>query len=73
MMRKFLILISCLLIGLAMSGCGNKTVTEKNVLYVATTANFPPFEYFQSNSGIHTGFDIELMRELGKNLGQKLG
>ena len=52
-----------------MSGCGNKTVTEKNVLYVATTANFPPFEYFQSDSGIHTGFDIELMRELGKSLG----
>ena len=68
-MKKFVILICCLLLGLAMTGCGNKTTMEKKVLCVATTANFPPFEYFQPNSGIHTGYDIDLMRELGKNLG----
>ena len=69
MMKKFVILIFCLLVGLAMTGCGNKTTVEKKVLRVATTANFPPFEYFQPNSGIHTGYDIDLMRELGKNMG----
>ena len=68
-MKKFVILICCLLMGLAMTGCGNKTTMEKKVLCVATTANFPPFEYFQPNSGIHTGYDIDLMRELGKNMG----
>ena len=68
-MKKFVILIFCLLVGLAMTGCGNKTTMEKKVLRVATTANFPPFEYFQPNSGIHTGYDIDLMRELGKNMG----
>lgn len=68
-MKKFVILICCLLMGLAMTGCGNKTTMEKKVLRVATTANFPPFEYFQPNSGIHTGYDIDLMRELGKNMG----
>lgn len=68
-MKKFLILICCLLMGLSMAGCGNQTTAEKKVLRVATTANFPPFEYFQPNSGIHTGYDIDLMRELGKNMG----
>ena len=52
-----------------MVGCGNKTIVEKKVLRVGTTANFPPFEYFQPNSGIHTGYDIDLIRELGKNMG----
>ena len=68
-MKKFLILICCLLMGLVMVGCGNKTIVEKKVLRVGTTANFPPFEYFQPNSGIHTGYDIDLIRELGKNMG----
>lgn len=68
-MKKLLILIGCLLLSLAMAGCGGNANMEKKVLRVATTANFPPFEYFQPNSGIHTGFDIDLMRELGKGMG----
>lgn len=68
-MKKLLVLICCLVFSLMLAGCGSKTDAEKKVLRVATTANFPPFEYFQPNSGIHTGFDIDLMRELGKNLG----
>ena len=38
-MKKFVILICCLLMGLAMTGCGNKTTMEKKVLRVATTFN----------------------------------
>lgn len=68
-MKKLLTLIGCLLLVLAMVGCGGKANVEKKVLRVATTANFPPFEYFQPNSGIHTGFDIDLMRYLGKGMG----
>lgn len=66
-MKRLLVIACCFLLAVALAGCGDDR--EKKVLRVATTANFPPFEYFQPNSGIHTGFDIDMIRDIGKKLG----
>ena len=42
------------------------TALEKKKIYVGTNAEFPPFEYLEN--GKITGFDIELMNEIGKVL-----
>lgn len=42
------------------------TALAKEKIYVGTNAEFPPFEYLEN--GKITGFDIELMNEIGKVL-----
>lgn len=42
------------------------TTLAKEKIYVGTNAEFPPFEYLEN--GKITGFDIELMNEIGKVL-----
>ena len=42
------------------------TALAKEKIYVGTNAEFPPFEYLEK--GEITGFDIELMNEMGKVL-----
>lgn len=42
------------------------TALAKERIYVGTNAEFPPFEYLEN--GKITGFDIELMNEIGKVL-----
>lgn len=39
------------------------------MLKVATDANFPPYEYYQEKTKVHTGFDIGLMNALAKEMG----
>src|SRR6218665_126365 len=41
-----------------------------SVIRVATDATFPPFEFFKN--GKRTGFDIELIELLAKNMGKKV-
>ncbi len=43
--------------------------TEKKVLKVGTSADFPPFEYIDNETGEIVGFDIELIKELAKSIG----
>ena len=51
---------------------GNQAVIQKvGVIKVGTSADYPPFEYFNSN-GEKAGFDIALMEEIAKRLGAKL-
>lgn len=73
-MKKVLMLMFCVIMALAMAGCGGgekKTETQAavKVLKVATDANFPPFEYYQEKSKAHTGFDIDLMNAVAKEMG----
>lgn len=39
-------------------------------IYVGTNAEFPPFEYLQD--GKPTGFDMELIKDMGKVMGDKI-
>lgn len=74
-MKKLLMLMFCVVMALAMAGCGGSadkkadTAAASKVLKVATDANFPPFEYYLENNKAHTGFDIELMNAVAKEMG----
>lgn len=72
-MKKILMLMFCVVMALAMAGCSGEKSEQASaggkVLKVATDANFPPFEYYQEQSKQHTGFDIELMNAVGKQMG----
>lgn len=43
-------------------------IVDKGVMVVGTSTNYRPFEYFGSDFQ-YTGFDMELMRAIGKQLG----
>lgn len=74
-MKKIFMLMFCVVMAFALAGCGGSD--EKNaaqtssgkVLKVATDANFPPFEYYQEQSNVHTGFDIALVKAVAKQMG----
>ena len=50
------------------SSLRQSTLTEK-VLRVGTASNYPPFAYYQAATDTHIGFDVELMRGLGREMG----
>lgn len=70
-MKKILLLMMCVLMALVVAGCGgsNEQKQTEKVLKVATDANFPPFEFYQARSDLHTGFDIGLMNAIAKEMG----
>lgn len=53
----------------SLAGCGKKTAAtgDKGVLKVGTDATFQPFEYIENEK--YTGFDIELMEAMAKEMG----
>lgn len=74
-MKKFFMLMFCVVMAFALAGCGGSNeknasqVPECKVLKVATDANFPPFEFYQEQSKVHTGFDIALAKAVAKQMG----
>lgn len=72
-MKKLLLMLFCVLMTMALVGCGNTKKSEQpktnKVLQVVTDSNYPPFEYFDKKRGIKTGFDLELMEAIGKKMG----
>ena len=67
-MKKIFMLMFCVVMALALAGCGGSKEKEAaqapsgKVLKVATDANFPPFEFYQEQSKVHTGFDIAMAK-----------
>ena len=78
-MKKILCFVLTIICLLAVAGCGGHKPQagapshleshSQKVLRVGTDADYPPFEYFQEASKTYTGFDIELMRGVAKELG----
>ena len=72
-MKKIFMLMFCVVMALALAGCGGSKEKEAapagKVLKVATDANFPPFEFYQEQSKVHTGFDIALTKAVAKQMG----
>lgn len=73
-MKKLLVLMFCVCMALAALGCGGGAKSADNaaggkVLKVATDANFPPFEFYQEQSKVHTGFEVDLMNAVAKQMG----
>src|SRR6218665_2344820 len=67
MNRYFISLLAAFSFGLLPALASAQTVS---VIRVATDATFPPFEFFKN--GKRTGFDIEVIELLAKNMGKKV-
>ena len=69
-MKKILIVVMIAIFGII--SCGNKTETNKNTkkLVVGTDGVFPPFGYMEN--GELVGFDIDLIKQIGKDLGYEI-
>ena len=75
-MKKLLIMMMAILAACSMllAGCGGgekKAATEK-VMRVATEPSFAPFEFQKEGSSEFTGFDMDLIRAIGKQAGYKV-
>lgn len=72
-MNKYIVLVmAALAVGLAFVMLRKRATPEvhTDVLVVGTNPNFPPFEF--SKDGVLEGFEIELVKELGKKLNKKI-
>lgn len=69
-MSKYCIVFFCLLLTI---GCSNARLNKKNKneLIVCTNSGYAPYEFIQQNGEID-GFDIELAREICKQLNKKI-
>jgi polar amino acid transport system substrate-binding protein len=75
MKKVLLFMISILVIGV-LAACGssdNGSGEEKKVLKLATSADYPPFEYIDTAKGSDIiGFDVDLAKAIGKELGYEI-
>jgi len=69
------IVVIALMVALVLTACGPKepaneleAVKEAGKIVFGTSADFPPFESVDEN-GNFVGFDVDLMKELGKRMG----
>lgn len=68
-----LIVLSIFVLTLGLAGCGKKAEpTQAKVLKVGTEATFAPFEFQKENSKEYTGFDMDLIRAVGKQMGYEV-
>jgi len=72
-----LILASLFAISLLAAGCGGQKNSPQQpatakVLKVGAETTFPPFEFQDEKSKEYTGFDIDLMKAVGKQMGYEV-
>lgn len=58
--------------GLIITGCGQKKAADKGPLTVATSGTLYPTSYHDQKTNKLTGFDVEVVRAVGKKLGRKV-
>ena len=69
MKRMVLFLISIVMMLCVAAGCGGVKKTEgPKILKVGTEVTFPPFEFREQGSKEISGFDMDLIRAIGKKL-----
>lgn len=85
-MKKFLLIILAMVLVFTLSGCGKsdekkkvskdllQKIKDKGELVIATSPDYPPFEFIKVENGVDTvaGFEIDAAREVAKKLGVKL-
>lgn len=74
MKKRLAIIIALLMLVLTVAGCGGndqKSQTSK-VLRVGTNPNFAPFEFQEKDKKEFSGFDMDLIRALGKQAGYEV-
>ena len=75
MSKKFLALIvlTAFVLSMGLAGCGSQQSTEQaKVLKVGMDAAFAPFEFQDDKSKDYTGFDVELIKAIGKQMGYEV-
>lgn len=74
---KLLVAVVCILAMVAsFAGCGNNAAdnADKAVLKIGTNAEFPPFEFIDSEKGVigeYAGIDMEIMKAVCANAGKE--
>lgn len=76
-MKKLLVTLCALMMTTAIfAGCGGEkkesAKNDKAILRVATEPTFAPFEFQEKDAKEFTGFDMELIRAIGKQLNRKV-
>ena len=74
-MKKVLVflMMAMMACGMLLAGCGGeKKADTAKLLRVGTEPAFAPFEFPKENSKELTGFDIELVQAVGKQMGYKV-
>ena len=76
-MKKLLIMMMAILAACSMllAGCGGgekKAAAPEKIMRVATEPSFAPFEFQKEGSKEFTGFDMDLIRAIGKQAGYKV-
>ena len=67
-MKKLLSIVLAGVMALSLVACGGKTSDEKTKLTLATSADFPPYEYIADDKSF-AGIDIEIAAALAEKLG----
>lgn len=69
MLKKWMVLagLIVLVLTLGLAGCGGNQSAK--VLRVGTEATFPPFEFQDETSKEYAGFDVDIMKAIGKQMG----
>ena len=74
-MKRILVMIMALMAAAALliAGCGgDKKEAAEKVLRVGTEPTFAPFEFQKEGSKDYDGFDMDLIRAVGKQMGYKV-
>lgn len=73
-MKRILIMIMALMAAAALmvAGCGGENKEAEKVLRVGTEPTFAPFEFQKEGSKEYAGFDMDLIRAVGKQMGYKV-
>lgn len=70
-----LILVGVFILSLGLAGCGSQQSSQTakaKVLKVGTDAAFAPFEFQDEKTKEYTGFDMDLIRAIGKQMGYEV-
>jgi len=77
MFKKWVIfpVVALFAVALGLSGCGGSQQaqpTAAKTLKVGAEATFPPFEFQDEQSKDYVGFDVDLMKAIGKQMGMEV-
>lgn len=74
-LMKVFALVLCLgLVVLSFAACGGKEVADEKVLNIGTNAEFPPFDFIDSELGVigeFAGIDLDIINDIAISIGAK--
>ena len=67
-----LMIAGVLILSFGLVGCGKKEAPAAKILKVGSEASFAPFEFQEEGSKDYAGFDMDLIRAIGKQMGYEV-